>query len=170
MNTTVLETIYSRRSTRKFLQEPLEEDCIENLQKAAECAPSKKNEQPWFFVFIQNPSIISQLEELAEPEGDAHGAPLLVIAFADMKAESPVTDTVLSLANMQYAAEGMGLGSCFVSFASSVCNQPQYAELPGALGVPEGYMAVSALAIGKKDPEEVKPYMEKKTAIFSMVY
>ena len=169
MKEETLELIYSRHSCRNFLLEPLQEEDIEILQKAVECAPSYNNEQPWFFVFIQNQEIIHQLEQLAIPEGCAYNAPLLVIGFGNYYAHSPVMDTTLAFANMQYAALSRNLGTCFVQFPVDICNAKEYKELSSALGVPDEYMCVGALAIGKQAKEE-KSSLERKTNVFSMVY
>lgn len=169
MEQDILQCVYTRKSCRKFRQESLQDEDIEVLQKAVECAPSYHNEQPWFFVFIQNRDIVSQMEELCDAKGQSHGAPLVVIGFAKLQAHSPVMDTALAFANMQYAAIARGLGTCFLQYPVDVCNARQYQELPSALGVPEGYMCVGALAIGRKDMENTED-KDIRTDVFSMVY
>ena len=109
------------------------------------------------------------MEELGDAKGQSHGAPLVVIGFAKLQAHSPVMDTALAFANMQYAAMARGLGTCFLQYPVDVCNARQYQELPSALGVPEGYMCVGALAIGRKDMENTED-KDIRTDVFSMVY
>ena len=51
MNT--LETIKTRRSIRKFKEDPVPEEELRALLEAATLAPSGKNRQPWRFVVVQ---------------------------------------------------------------------------------------------------------------------
>ena len=51
MNT--LEAIAARRSIRKFKDQPLPDEMIKTILKAATQAPSGKNRQPWRFVVVQ---------------------------------------------------------------------------------------------------------------------
>ncbi|MEE8807180.1 MAG: nitroreductase family protein [Lactimicrobium sp.] len=163
-----LDLIKNRRSIRRFQKTPVTSHQLALLQEAAELAPSARNEQPWFFCAIENQEIIHQIEQLAEPAGNCYNAPLLLCAFADKKALEPVKDTVFALANIMYTCEAIGLGSCYINFVSDVFNCPAYDKLAGALGVPEGYFAVGALAIGV--PAEEKPVpTDRKKNIFSIV-
>lgn len=45
-----MESIFTRRSIRKFTDEPVSRDTIDKLLAAAVAAPSAKNRQPWRFV------------------------------------------------------------------------------------------------------------------------
>ncbi len=45
--------IEARRSIRKFKDEPVPQELIEKILKAATLAPSGKNKQPWYFYVIQ---------------------------------------------------------------------------------------------------------------------
>ena len=51
MNT--LDAIAARRSIRKFKDQPLSDEMIKTILKAATQAPSGKNRQPWRFVVVQ---------------------------------------------------------------------------------------------------------------------
>ena len=49
-----LEAIATRRSIRKFKDQPLPDEMIKTILKAATQAPSGKNRQPWRFVVVQS--------------------------------------------------------------------------------------------------------------------
>ena len=51
MNQT-LETILTRRSTRKFLEKPIPEAELKQIVEAALCAPSGKNAQTWKLLWL----------------------------------------------------------------------------------------------------------------------
>ena len=57
----VLEAICTRRSIRQFQEQPVPEDLIEKLLRAAMSAPSAQNGQPWQFVVITDRQILRQV-------------------------------------------------------------------------------------------------------------
>ena len=132
-----LEMIYRRRSVRGYADTPLTGEEIGKLQKAAVLSPSAMNEQPWFFVIIENQEIIHEIEAMHEP-------------------------------NIIYAAEAMDLSSCIIYFVKNIFNNPSYAKLKEAMGVPEGYICVSGVVIGH-GLEEKQIAEGRKEDIFSVI-
>lgn len=61
-----LDFIYRRRSVRKFKADPVPEDDIRELLKAATWAPSGKNLQNWHFVVITDARKIAEIARLVE--------------------------------------------------------------------------------------------------------
>ena len=57
-----------RRTVRDFSAEPVPRDIIETCLRAAGCAPSGANQQPWRFVTIADPLIKRRIREAAEAE------------------------------------------------------------------------------------------------------
>lgn len=163
-----LEMIYRRRSVRSYADTPLTGEEIGILQKAATLSPNAMNEQPWFFVIIENQEIIHEIEALHEPSGNCYGAPVLIAAFAKKDAIAPLMDTSIALANIIYAAEAMDLSSCIIYFVKNVFNNPSYAKLKEAMGVPEGYICVSGVVIGH-GLEEKQIAEGRKEDIFSVI-
>jgi nitroreductase len=157
-----------RRSIRKFQQKKVESGDLNALMEAVMLSPSAMNEQPWFFVLIEREEIIHQIEELAEPAGDCHGAPLLMIAYAHNDALEPDTDTVLAIGSVMAACVERGLGSCYIEFVRNVMNCPAYHALNTALGVPDGCHCVGALAVGYPDEEPAVP-SDRRSDVFSII-
>jgi len=54
MNPT-LETIFRRRSIRKYCDQPVESEKLDLLLKAGMAAPSAMNCKPWEFVVVTDP-------------------------------------------------------------------------------------------------------------------
>jgi len=50
----MLDTIFARRSIRKYTGEPVTEEQVRKLLEAAMAAPSANNSQPWHFVVVQD--------------------------------------------------------------------------------------------------------------------
>ncbi len=49
---TIIDTIYARRSIRKYEEKPVEQEKLITLLKAAMAAPSAMNIQPWEFIVV----------------------------------------------------------------------------------------------------------------------
>ncbi len=60
--------IYRRHSVRKFKQEPVCDEHIEAIIKAATYAPSGKNAQNWHFVVITDKNKITEIAQIVETE------------------------------------------------------------------------------------------------------
>lgn len=61
-----LEYIYRRRSVRKFTEQSISNEVIEQLIDAAVHAPSGKNQQNWHFVVVRNQQMIQDMVKLVE--------------------------------------------------------------------------------------------------------
>ena len=56
-----IEAILSRRSIRKYNKKPVSDEVIKKLLEVAMSAPSAGNEQPWHFIIIDDPLILSKI-------------------------------------------------------------------------------------------------------------
>ena len=61
-----LDFIYNRHSVRKFKNDVIPQDDINEIVKAATYAPSAKNVQNWHFVILKDKSKIQQISKIVE--------------------------------------------------------------------------------------------------------
>lgn len=69
-----MSIIFKRKSVRKFKDEKVPDELIENLLKAAMQAPSSCNSQPWEFIVVsksEDKKAISRMHKYAKPAADA---------------------------------------------------------------------------------------------------
>jgi len=83
MTKSVLDAIYTRRSIRKYTDEPVAIEDLREIVKAGSWAPSGLNNQPWRFVLITDTEINSQLAEQTRYGHVIKGAPALIAVFLD---------------------------------------------------------------------------------------
>jgi len=83
----VTKAIRSRRSIRKYTEEPVSGDDIEALLTAAMHAPSAVNEQPWHFVIIQDRKTLEAISRLSPTAPMVKYAPLAIAVCADKNRE-----------------------------------------------------------------------------------
>lgn len=159
----VIETIMSRRSIRKYKQQPVEMD---KLQKILDCginAPNGMNKQSWEIRVVNSQEYISAIDSLnkamAVAKGTdvskvrpaAYGAPVLVFIANDTKYDLSQVDCGLLGANMILSAESLGLGSCCLGGIVRTMKSPEAASLLKRLDLPENYNLLYAIAFGYPD-------------------
>ena len=82
---TVTEAIETRRSIRKFVQEPMNQDDLREILRLASLAPSAWNAQTWRFAVVQDPAIKQQLQDAAYGQGQVTSAPTVIVVYSDME-------------------------------------------------------------------------------------
>jgi len=121
----LFETIYGRRSIRRYTDQPIERAVLEKLLDAARWAPSSGNRNPWRFVVVTS-AVQKQLLLRFTP--GAGGLPAAIIVICIEPKESDVkegarliymADAAIASQNIALAAHALGLGTCMVvSFAA----------------------------------------------------
>lgn len=81
----VAEAIESRRSIRRFVQEPLNQGDLREILRLASLAPSAWNAQTWRFAVVQNPELQAQLQEAAYGQPQVTNAPAVIVVYSDME-------------------------------------------------------------------------------------
>ncbi|MFC3859454.1 nitroreductase family protein [Deinococcus antarcticus] len=81
----VTEAIETRRSIRKFVQEPMNQDDLQDILRLASLAPTANNVQPTRFAVIQNKELQAQLQEAAYNQGQVTSAPAVIVVYSDME-------------------------------------------------------------------------------------
>lgn len=150
----MLETIFARRSIRKYTDEPVAEEQVRKLLEAAMAAPSASNRQPWHFVVVQDRGQLRRLAE-AHPYGRMQAEAALSIAVCADRALSPrhwVQDCSAATENLLLAATALGLGSVWLGVYP---DAERAAGVKEVLGIPEGIEVLCLVAIGH--PAEEKP-------------
>mgnify|MGYP005849197167 CR=1 FL=1 len=181
----LFDAITTRRSVRKYTDHPVSQEQVKDLLYYATQAPSAMNSQPWSFAIIQNSQLLQSLSSrakqlllgmfdqypglvryrtlLGNPDFNIfYGASTLITIYAKPATINRHLDCSLAAQNIMLAAHGMGLGTCWIGFATPLLNQPEVKEelgisatleavAPLVVGYPEGGLAV----LTKNPPEAV---------------
>jgi nitroreductase len=118
MNST-LETIFKRRSIRKYTDQPVEPEKLDLLLQAAMAAPSAMNCKPWEFVVVTDPEKLAQFRKRLI-FGNRNAPAAIVVCGNPSLSTNPaarlfwVQDCSLAGENILIAAAGLGLGTVWV--------------------------------------------------------
>jgi len=144
----VFEAIRSRRSIRKYLDRPVEEETLKQILEAGRLAPSANNRQEWRFVVVQHPETRQKLSRAACNQSFVAEAPV-VIACCSVESDKVMTcgqpaytiDVSIAIDHMTMAAAALGLGTCWIGAFS----EDQVREI---LRIPDSIRIVELLILG----------------------
>ena len=163
-----LETLYERRSIRKYKAEQISNDELELVIKAGVCAPTAMNYQSPIIVAVQNPDEVKNLSRLnarimgKEDTDPFYGAPTVLVVLADANNKNAVKDGSLVMGNLLNAAYAVGLGSCWINRATELFEMQEGKDLLKKWGIEGEYIGIGNCILGYPDQEHpaMKPRKE----------
>ena len=104
-----------RRSHRKFTEQPIDGDAVQQILRAALMSPTSKSCRAWHFYVVENKDILSKLSTCKDLGGQfIAGAPLAIVVTGNPNENDCwVEDGSIAAISMQYQAEDLGLGTCW---------------------------------------------------------
>ena len=161
-----IENIMTRTSIRQYKDQPVEQEKIDIMLKAAMAAPTAVNLQPWHFIVITDKQTIGLLSG-KQPTN----APLLIAMCGDTdKTSTPdgkmklpdfwVEDVSAATENLLLAAHALGLGAVWTGVYPAM---ERVAEVANVLNCPNNIVPVAVVRIGYPDesPEPKNKFKEE---------
>lgn len=157
--------IEQRRSIRKFKNQPIEPEKIQQLIEAALRSPSSRSFNPWRFIVVDQKELLEKLAA-AKPHGASFlkDAPLGIVVCADTSASDVwVEDASIASIFIHLAAQALELGSCWIQIRKRDHDPSKSSDvyIKEILNIPDPIMVESILAIGY--PDEVKKGHPRET-------
>ncbi len=151
-----LAALLSRRSIRKYTDEPVSDADLATILRAAMAAPTAFNQQSWRFVAVRDPEVRAALSVASKHAGMLADAPLVIVVCGDLSAERHegaywVQDATAALENVLTAANALGLGAVWVGVHPW---EDRAAAVRAALDLPAGVEPLGSVGIGH--PAETK--------------
>lgn len=178
-----LHCMATRHSTRRFKQEPVDEEKLRQVIEAGRQAPSGKNKQQNHFLVVRDPDVLDTLARLVREEfagmeitdensediGNAirlskkgkyvfhYHAPTLVIVANKRGYGNRYADTACAIENMMLAANALDLGSCWINQLRWLKDNPVLLDYLCELGMQEDEQVFGSLSLGYPDTEDGLP-------------
>ena len=155
-NQAAIENIMTRSSIRHFKEQPVEQEKIDIMLKAAMAAPTAVNLQPWHFIVITDKAIMKALSGPSPAN-----APLLIAVcgntdknvLPDGETKVPdfwVEDVSAATENLLLAAHALGLGAVWTAAYPAMDRVEVIAKV---LGCPKNIVPLAVVRIGYPDEE-----------------
>ena len=124
-----MKEIFERVSIRKYTDQPVENEKILAILRAAMAAPSAGNQQPWEFYVVRDRSKLEALSQVS---------PLWAPAYAQI-------DMSIAMENLWLACGEQGLGGVWLGIAPIEERMKAVEEI---LAIPEGFRAFAIFPLG----------------------
>lgn len=154
----ILNLIISRQSDRKYSDHKIEKEKLDRIAEAGRMAPSACNAQPWKFIIVTEPQLISGISEAASAKligmnsfvGKANA--IIVIVREQPNFSSKVGATIknkdyslidigIACENICLQAKAEGIGSCIIGWFDEK-------ELRKLLGIPKSKRVELLITLG----------------------
>jgi len=150
-----MDTIYRRRSIRKYTEEEVPEEIISKIIKAGMNAPSASNQQPWQFLIINESDLLQEITKIHPYSNMLHEAPVAILICGDLNLDKAkgfwVQDCAAATENILLEITYQGFGGVWLGV------YPRESRVEGIrkiFKIPKHIIPFSLVAVGH--PREVK--------------
>jgi len=178
-----LEALVTRRSTRNYKPDPVEQEKIDKILEAGRQAPSGGNNQTSHFFVIRNPEVLDKLIVMTEKAFAAmeatentyasmkhsinaskkggyvfcYNAPVLIVVANRKDYGNNIADCACTIENMMVAANALDLGSCWINQLKWLNEDTEIVEYLRGFGMKENERVYGAVIIGYPATESGLP-------------
>ena len=151
-----IQTILSRRSIRKFADQPIPEEILKLLVRCGIKAPTGHNMQTWRFTVITDSQKMERLKEAARQtarENKVHfygwdNPQALILVSNDARNPDGCQDASCAAQNIMLAASSLGLGSVWLNPLMTLRDKEPVRSVLDEFGIPSGHVVWSTVAMG----------------------
>lgn len=160
----IVDLMKNRKSCRAYLDQPIEDEILDQILDAAVCAPTSGGFQNYSIIKVTNKETKVKLAELCGGQNFIGRAPVDLVFCMDFRREERIAESYKAVPNLEYtyeelmmrgmdvaiaaqtaciAAESMGIGSVFIG---NVLNRQD--EVSELLHLPEKVAPVVLIPMG----------------------
>ncbi len=147
----MIEAIKKRRSIRRYIDQKIEDEKLEELLYAGLFSPSAYNKSPWHFIIVKKDKMRQQLSRCTNFSSFAKEAPVLIVIATDEDAPARwVENCSVAAAHIYLEATAQGLGTCWIQIYDMDTPDGDDAEayVKKLLKIPEGSRVLCAMSVG----------------------
>ncbi len=152
----MIDLMRSRRSVRKYTEDPIPCEIIEELKEIALRSPTSRNRKEWKFWFVTDPNVLTKLAEskAAGSKMIAQSALAIVIGADENLCDVWIEDTSIAGILLQMGAQARELGSVWVQIRERYTTDGLHSEdfVKETLGLDnENIRIASIISLGYPD-------------------
>ena len=151
-----IDNMLSRRSIRKYRQDPIPEEILNKILEAGTYAPTGMNKQAPIILAVTNREMRDRLSKMNAAvmgvESDPfYGAPVVLVVLANKEVRTAIYDGSLVMGNLMLAAHELGVGSCWIHRAKEVFATDEGKALLKKWGIAGEYVGIGNLILGYRE-------------------
>jgi len=157
----IAEAIKNRQSVRKFNDQVVPDQAIQEILEAGRWTPSPLNSQPWRFIVLKDRDTLTRLASSAQHAPFLKNVNVAIVVVVENEAKvdtwlaehnQHIYSGACAMQNMLIMTSALGIGGCWSSL-----DEPSAREI---LSIPENYTLIGSIALGyPEDP--VSPHTER---------
>jgi nitroreductase len=153
----IIETIFRRRSIRRYTDQPVEPEKLDLLLQAGMAAPSAMNCKVWEFILVTDPEKLAKFRQRLI-YGDRNAPAAIVVCANPALSANPIArlywvqDCSAATENILIAAVGLGLGTVWIGIHPVAGNVRVVRKI---LDIPKNVIPLCIIYVGY--PQAEKP-------------
>ncbi|MCC2232784.1 MAG: nitroreductase family protein [Lachnospiraceae bacterium] len=157
----LLYTIKTRRSIRKYTDEPLPENALRHILLAGMYSPSSRNRRPWEFILVNDPDMLKKMSgcRVGSAKMLEHAKAAIVVIGNPEVSDVWIEDCSVVMYGMHLMADYLGVGSCWIQCrlrqAEDGSSTKEY--LRHLLHFPENFEVEAILSLGMPEQHPQAP-------------
>ncbi len=156
-----LEVLFTRRSIRKYTNEPVTEENLKTILEAGMNAPSANNRQPWHFVVVDDRAKLNAIMEVHPYSRMLAEAPIAIVVCGDSKISASYwpQDCAAATENILLAARALDLGTVWMGVYP---GEERVNDIQALFNLPQHIQPLAIIALGH--PAEEKGRVDRYKA------
>ncbi len=162
MENKLFELAAKRRSIRRYTDEHISDEVINEIMKVALTAPCSFGHMPVEFILVRNKDTIRKIAACKSLGGSQIiGADIVIVVMVKLdRGEFWIEDGAIASSYILLAAEQYDVGACWVHIRNRTGKKKSSdEEIREILGVPDSYAVLNLIALGGKG-EHKRGYSE----------
>ena len=161
-----MNTLLNRRSIRRYKEDQVPDELLDQVLTAGLFAPSGMNRQNIVMVAVRDKQTRDQLSRMnaavmGSDRDPFYGAPCVIVVLGDPEIYPVVENGSLVLGNLMNAAYSVGLGSCWIHRAKQTFETEEGKALLRKWGLKENLVGIGNCILGYADESpEAKPRLD----------
>ena len=139
----ILESIIRRRSVREFAEEPVLDQSIDDVIKAAQSAPTAMDNRAVEFIVVKDQQVKDKLFEVAGQEYVKKAPVILVLVSDANKSALPGFDLAIATGFAMIQASELQLGTVWKNIPGDKAG-----KVREILAIPENFKCINLLPLG----------------------
>lgn len=171
MENKLFELARRRRSIRRYTDEKVSDEIINEILKVALVAPSSWGKKPVEFIVVRNKKKIQEIAHCKRiGAGPLPNADVAIVVMVDTSnCELWIEDAAVASTHIILAAEEFNIGACWIHMRNRAGQHTTAdEEIRKLLGVPNNYSVLNVIALGQKG--ETKRAYEEKDLHFENIH
>lgn len=169
----ILNNMKTRRSIRKYKDEMIPDEIIDQIIEAGTYAASGRNHQASIIIAVKDQTVRNQLSKLnAQVMGvdsdPFYGAPVVLVVLAKKDWPTHVYDGSLVMGNLMLAAHSLNVGSCWIHRAKEVFEMDEGKEILKSLGIEDEYEGIGNCILGYVDGDMPEAAPRKDNYVYKI--